>query len=255
MNKHIISLSGKAKRTPLQIPWPVERSSKSKFNAVGRTANTRSYDDLMAGLSDCRSSLGKIESDYRKRLNTTLEALYGYAQDLMKRKDWWEKFCQNITWQGTPPSARNSKLALRYVLKWACASTRESQQSASLYYRALKGFWKSNVSRDQIATRISEKGGIRKLAEKNSEKRKPARAAPAETIAEPAISAPTVDKPREKSRDDKKRLEVHSMVATFDGGFDVWKRLKKGTRVSMEMTLDEMGGRAAQITVHEVTML
>ena len=255
MNKHIISNSEKAKRSPLQIPWPVERSSKSKFNALGRPANTKSYDDLMAGLSDCRSSLGTIESDYRKRLNATLETLYGYAQDLVKHEDWWEKFCQSSKWQGKPPSARNSKLALRYVIKWACALTRESQQSASLYYRALKGFWKSNVSRDQIASQISKRGGIRKLAEKNSEKRKPVRGASAATISETVISASAVDIPREKKPDEKKHVEVHSMVATFDGGFDVWKRLKRGTRVSMEMTLDEMGGGAAQVTVHEVTVL
>ncbi|WP_156334148.1 MULTISPECIES: hypothetical protein [unclassified Shinella] len=158
------------KQSPLRLPMPKKQSLAIVPQPKGSSLRPKSYGDFMQGLDGCRSEYGTLEGDYRKKLNDILANLYGYAQDLMQHKEWWVKFCQDGFWQGRQPSPGGNKIALRYVIKWACGATRDGQKSSSLYYRALKDFWKEGRDRGSIASEISRRGGIRKLAEMNSER-------------------------------------------------------------------------------------
>ena len=253
MNKHIKPRKAD-KSSAIQIILPTKKSTMPVPRADDEKKRLRSYADIIKSLRNCSRAMETIEGEYRNRLNSILADLYGYARDISENKDWWSAFCGDPSWQGKAPSTKNSKSALRYVIKWACASNRESQKSASLYYRALMGFWSRKVSRDKIASEIARNGGLRKLADRNAKARKPVKEKNIDAIPA-AVRSPSIsDVPREEPMEGKKLTAGHTLLATFVGGFEEWKRLKRGARVSMEMTLDEMGGRAAQITVHEVTV-
>jgi hypothetical protein len=254
MNKHI-KPHGTAKVSRIQIVLPPRRSSTPKSDAGGNGKRLKSYAEFIKGIDRCSTAMKALEGEYRSRLNSILADLYGYARDISENKDWWSEFCRDPLWQGKTPPANDSGTALRYVIKLACLPNRESQKSASLYYRALKGFWSRKVLREKIESEIASNGGLRALADKNVKMRKPVKEKPANAVSAVVRSPSIIDGSREKPADAKKHMAAHTLFAKFNGGFDEWKRLKNGTRISMEMTLDEMGGSAAQITVHEVTVL
>lgn len=243
-------------KRPVQIPMPADSAESRKR----REENERSrdgYGSIMKNMLRCRTGLSALESEYRKSLNSTLAELYGYAKELSENEKWWGDFCRDKFWQGKPPSALNRKNALRYVLRWACAASRESQKTASFYYRALRVLWEKKVAHSKVAKAIEEGKGLRQMAaSKRHRDKQPKEKALSYGTFTDAVRSEEAKRDgwkKERKLGADKPFMGHTIMAKFSEELEgKWLAMKSEARFKLVARLDKMDGSAAHIVVEEI---
>jgi hypothetical protein len=118
----------------------------------------------------CARTIACSDQGHQTELRKFIAAAYAIARALHQDKTAWGDFLASRFWDNRKkkPKSKDRSNPLLHVMAWVFRATdRTKYQRASKYAIALKELWEQKVPADQVATRISNAGGIENLYKQN----------------------------------------------------------------------------------------
>lgn len=142
------------------------RATRQAPNALQKSDNPKIIDDLIG----IKAQLGALEVIVRKTLQAQIVAACAVARRLRASPFYWREFLA-LNWAPLRrPKAADKCDALRHVFRWVCGPTKEGQQKASFYYRAVGPLLEKGLDDAKLLKKI-ETHGLRRLADRHSQHR------------------------------------------------------------------------------------
>lgn len=141
-------------------------ATRQASNALQKSDNPKIIDDLIG----IKAQLGALDVIVRKTLQAQIVAACAVARRLRASPFHWSEFMA-LNWAPLRrPKAADKCDALRHVFRWVCGPTKEGQQKASFYYRAVGPLFERGLGDAELRKKI-EKHGLRRLADRHSKHR------------------------------------------------------------------------------------